>query len=71
MVDEHSTSSLTICLQFEITLGQVKKILTDGQVVIEWGRLQRIDSEAGNTMHSSGLGTIQDDSQDATHVQVC
>ena len=40
-------------------LGQVKKILTDGQVVIEeWGRLQQIDSEAGDTMHSSGLGTI-------------
>ena len=40
-------------------------------MIEEWGRLQRIDSEAGNTMHSSGLGTIQDDSQDAAHVRVC
>jgi hypothetical protein len=36
----------------------------------EWGKVQQIDTEAGDTIWSSGLGVVQDDRRDATFVCV-
>ncbi|KAJ7256046.1 hypothetical protein C8J57DRAFT_1075207 [Mycena rebaudengoi] len=35
----------------------------------EWGKVKRIDSDAGDTMRSCSLGTIAEDARDATYVR--
>ncbi|KAJ7780645.1 hypothetical protein DFH07DRAFT_729285 [Mycena maculata] len=35
----------------------------------EWGKVRRIDSEEGDTMRSCSLGTMAEDSRDATYVR--
>ncbi|KAK0458724.1 uncharacterized protein EV420DRAFT_1620490 [Desarmillaria tabescens] len=49
-------------------LGTVKRYLQNADI-IEWGKVQRIDSDAGDTMRASELGTIRDDSRDASWVR--
>jgi hypothetical protein len=56
--------------RFNATVGVIRRVIKDA-VVEEWGKVQRIDSEAGDTMRSSGLGATRDDSRDATFVRVC
>lgn len=36
----------------------------------EWGKIRRVDSEAGDTMRASSLGIKRDDSRDASFVRV-
>ncbi|KAJ7204111.1 hypothetical protein GGX14DRAFT_369095 [Mycena pura] len=40
-----------------------------GALVEEWGKVRRVDSEEGDTMRSCSLGTIAEDSRDATYVR--
>lgn len=37
----------------------------------EWGKVRRVDSDEGDTMRACSLGTIAEDSRDATYVRVC
>jgi hypothetical protein len=39
-------------------------------VVEEWGKVRRIDSDAGDTMSASSLCVTRDDTRDATFVRV-
>jgi hypothetical protein len=39
-------------------------------IVEEWGKVCRIDSDAGDIMHASSMSVPQDDSRDATFVRV-
>jgi hypothetical protein len=36
----------------------------------EWGKVRRVDSDAGDTMHASMLVPVHDDTRDATYVRV-
>ena len=36
----------------------------------QWGKVRRIDSDAGDTMHASSLRIPRDDTRDATYVRV-
>lgn len=39
-------------------------------IVEEWGKVRRVDSEAGDTMRSCSLGLTAEDMRDATYVRV-
>jgi hypothetical protein len=39
--------------------------------IVEYGKVKRIDSEAGDTMRSCNLGKKTSDTRDATFVRVC
>jgi hypothetical protein len=39
-------------------------------VVEEWGKVRRVDSDAGDTMSASSMGVTRDDTRDATFVRV-
>ncbi|KAJ7760285.1 hypothetical protein DFH07DRAFT_867862 [Mycena maculata] len=47
---------------------QVNKALKTA-IVEEWGKVRRVDSEAGDTMRSCSLGITAEDTRDATHVR--
>ncbi|KAJ7504654.1 hypothetical protein B0H11DRAFT_2221389 [Mycena galericulata] len=50
-------------------MAQVTRALQDA-IVEEWGKVCRIDdSDEGHPMRSCSLGTIADDSRDATYVR--
>lgn len=71
-----SNTSLTalygaLATRWNKTPGAVKKIVQqNGAVIEEWGRVRRVDSMAGDTIRSAGLGAIRDDSRDSTYVRV-
>ncbi len=50
-------------------LGIVKQHLQQADIT-EWGKVQRIDSDAGDMMRASKLGILRDDSRDASWVRV-
>lgn len=56
--------------QHKLPIAQVKK-LVQGSTITEWGKVRRVDSDAGDTMRSSSLGVSAQDSRDATFVRVC
>jgi hypothetical protein len=39
-------------------------------VVEEWGKVRRVDSDAGDTMHASALVPARDGTRDSTYVRV-
>ena len=45
------------------------KYLQQAQIK-EWGKVQRVDSDAGDMIYSSGLTTLDADRRDATFVRV-
>ncbi|KAJ7342463.1 hypothetical protein DFH08DRAFT_782878 [Mycena albidolilacea] len=49
-------------------IGSITKALKDA-VIEEWGKVRRIDSEAGDTMRSCSVGILAEDSRDATYVR--
>jgi hypothetical protein len=55
--------------RFQKPVGTIRRHLNDA-VIEEWGKVRRIDSDAGDTMSASLLGTSRDDSRDATYVRV-
>ncbi|KAJ7310835.1 hypothetical protein DFH08DRAFT_455990 [Mycena albidolilacea] len=40
-----------------------------GALVEEWGKVRRVDSEEGDTIRSCSLGSVAEDSRDATYVR--
>ena len=55
--------------RFGVQVSTIRKYLQQARVE-EWGRVQRVDSDAGDTIHSSGLMTPTADRRDATFVRV-
>jgi hypothetical protein len=66
-----SLATLTgaLATRFNSKVGIIKQQL-EKAIIEEWGKVQRIDSDAGDTMVSSSLRAMQDDSHDATFVRV-
>lgn len=56
--------------RFGVSLGVVRKNLDEHATIEEWGKIKRVDSSAGDTMHASGLGIACEDSRDASWVRV-
>ncbi|KAJ6561862.1 hypothetical protein B0H19DRAFT_943186, partial [Mycena capillaripes] len=52
----------------EATLAKVNSALQEA-VIEEWGKVRRIDSEAGDTMRSCSLGVATEDARYATYVR--
>ncbi|KAG6871633.1 hypothetical protein C0995_002096 [Termitomyces sp. Mi166 len=50
-------------------MAHVKKFMKDAHIH-QWGKVQHVDSEAGDTICAALLGTRSEDSCDATFVQV-
>ncbi|KAJ7734610.1 hypothetical protein B0H16DRAFT_1327514 [Mycena metata] len=50
------------------TMAQVNSALKTATVE-EWGKVRRVDSEEGDTMCSCSVGTVAEDSRDATYVR--
>ncbi|KAJ7588304.1 hypothetical protein C8J56DRAFT_786059, partial [Mycena floridula] len=57
-----------LATRFNVTVNIIRTALKDAMIE-EWGRVQRIDSAAGDVIRSSSLGTIREDSRDATYVR--
>jgi len=58
-----------LATRFNVHIATVRPFL-DTALIEEWGKIHRVDSDAGDTMHASSIGTIRDDSWDATYVRV-
>jgi hypothetical protein len=55
--------------RFDIPMSSVRKYLQKADIE-EWGKVRRVDSEAGDTIHSSSLTQHAVDRRDATFVRV-
>lgn len=55
--------------RFNLPVSITRKYLQKADIE-EWGKVRRVDSEAGDTMHSSGLSKHRVDQRDATFVRV-
>jgi hypothetical protein len=58
-----------LATRFDVNIAVVKNHLKSAEIE-EWGKVRRIDSNAGDTMRTSSLGVIRDDTRDATYVRV-
>lgn len=58
-----------LATRFNVTIGVVKRHLRTADIE-EWGKVQRIDSDEGDVMRTAHLGSVRDDSRDATFVRV-
>lgn len=58
-----------LATRFECRVSKVTQCLKSA-VVEEWGKVRRIDSEAGDTMRCSSVVSVRDDTRDATYVRV-
>ena len=55
--------------RFQKSIGTIRRHLNNA-VIEEWGKVRRVDSDAGDTMSASSLGSTRDDARDATYVRV-
>jgi hypothetical protein len=58
-----------LATRFDTNIRLIREHLNTA-IVGEWGKVCRIDSDAGDTMHASSMSVPQDDSRDATFVRV-
>jgi hypothetical protein len=58
-----------LATRFDADIRLVKNYLKSADIV-EWGKVRRIDSDAGDTMHASSLVPKHEDGRDATYVRV-
>jgi hypothetical protein len=58
-----------LATRFELRVTLLRPHLDLAQIK-QWGKIRRIDSEAGDTMCASSLGIKREDSRDATFVRV-
>jgi hypothetical protein len=58
-----------LATRFDTDVATVKRHLRTVEIE-EWGKVRRVDSNAGDTMHASSLVVSRDDTRDATYVQV-
>jgi hypothetical protein len=63
------TIAAALSTRFQAKMVQVNAALKNA-VVQEWGKVCRIDSDAGDTMRSCSLGVVAEDTRDATYVRV-
>lgn len=59
-----------LATRFSVPIAITKAYLKDAQVE-QWGKIRRVDSDAGDTMRASSMGSTRDDSRDASYVRVC
>ena len=58
-----------LATRFDVQIHVVKDILKNADVE-EWGRVRRVDSDAGDTMRASSMVAALDDTRDSTYVRV-
>ena len=58
-----------LATRFDVEIRVVKDHLKNANIE-EWGRVRRVDSDAGDTMHASSMVVPRDDTRDATYVRV-
>ena len=58
-----------LATRFDTDIRTMRRDLKDA-IVEEWGKVRRVDSDAGDTMHASAFVTARDDTRDATYVRV-
>ena len=58
-----------LATRFDSSMRLVKSHLDKARIE-EWGKVRRVDSDAGDTMCASSLGVSRDDARDATYVRV-
>lgn len=49
--------------------GLIKTCLASAEIE-DWGKVQRIDSDAGDTMRAAEVGRLREDNRDASFVRV-
>ena len=54
-----------LATRFDTNIRLVRECLKSADVE-EWGRVRRVDSDAGDTMHASSMCALRDDSRNAT-----
>jgi hypothetical protein len=59
-----------LATRFDVKVTAVKPYLHTA-TVRQWGRIRRIDSDAGDIMHAASMSTPGDDRRDATYIRVC
>lgn len=75
--DLHSSVAAALATRFTVDgsgsavrVAEVRQYLRSHAVIEEWGKVRRIDSDEGDTMHSASMISVGDDSRDATYVRV-
>ncbi|KAF7333167.1 hypothetical protein MVEN_02382500 [Mycena venus] len=63
-----TTIAAAISTRTEASMAAVNAALRQA-LVEEWGKVRRIDSEAGDTMRSCSLGIVAEDGRDATYIR--
>jgi len=58
-----------LATRFDVDICFVKNHLKHANIE-EWGRVRRVDSDAGDTMRASSMVAAQDDTRDASYVRV-
>jgi hypothetical protein len=58
-----------LATRFDTGIRLIRRLLANAEIE-EWGKVRRVDSDAGDTMHASFLGVPRDDARDATYVRV-
>ncbi|KAJ6548382.1 hypothetical protein B0H19DRAFT_953115, partial [Mycena capillaripes] len=66
--DQLKSVAAALATRFSVEVKQVKKALKTVEIE-EWGKVRRIDSDEGDTMKSSTVGSVAEDSRDATFVR--
>jgi hypothetical protein len=64
-----TTIAAALSIHCEASMPVVNAAL-QGALVEEWGKVRRVDSEEGDTICSCSLGSVAEDSRDATYVWV-
>jgi hypothetical protein len=59
-----------LATRFDAGIRPVRQHLVHAEIE-QWGKVRRIDSDVGDTMHASSLRISRDDTRDATYVRVC
>jgi hypothetical protein len=58
-----------LATRFDTDVATVKRHLRNLEIE-EWGKVRRVDSDAGDTMIASSLVALRDDTRDATYIRV-
>jgi hypothetical protein len=58
-----------LATRFDVEIHIIKDLLKNADVE-EWGRVRRVDSDAGDTMRASSMVVGLDDTRDSTYVRV-
>lgn len=65
----HTGVAAALATRFDADIRLIKEHLKNADID-EWGKVRRVDSDAGDTMIASSLASNCDDSRDATYVRV-